>query len=40
MTHADTTSLESYIDFNPQTSIDEGLGKFVEWYKSYYNISI
>jgi UDP-glucuronate 4-epimerase len=40
MTHADTTSLESYINFKPQTSIDEGIGKFVEWYKAYYNTTI
>lgn len=31
-THADTTALETYVGFKPQTSVEEGVGKFVEWY--------
>ena len=31
-THADTRALEDYIEFKPQTSVKEGVGKFVEWY--------
>ena len=31
-THADTTALEEYVQFKPQTSIEEGVRKFVEWY--------
>jgi UDP-glucuronate 4-epimerase len=31
-THADTTALEEYIKFKPQTSVDEGVNRFVEWY--------
>lgn len=38
-TFADVSELESDIDFKPNTSIDEGLSKFVEWYKSYYSIN-
>ena len=39
-TYADMTDLEEAIDFKPSTSIEEGLTKFVEWYKAYYKISI
>ncbi len=38
MTYADTTDLEKAIGFKPSTSIEEGLGKFVEWYKEFYKI--
>lgn len=39
-TYADVSDLERDIDFKPSTSIDEGLGKFVDWYKDYYNVEI
>ncbi|SNY15340.1 UDP-glucuronate 4-epimerase [Orenia metallireducens] len=35
-TYADVSDLEEDIDFKPDTSIEEGIGKFVEWYKEYY----
>lgn len=35
-TYADVSDLERDIGFRPSTSIEEGLGKFVEWYKEYY----
>jgi UDP-glucuronate 4-epimerase len=38
-TYADVSDLEEAIGFRPNTSIEEGLGKFVNWYKEYYNIS-
>ena len=37
-TYADTSDLEKAIDFKPSTSIEEGLEKFVTWYKEFYNI--
>ncbi len=37
-TYADTTDLERVINFKPQTSIEVGLGKFVEWYKQFYEL--
>ncbi len=37
-TYADVTDLMNDFDFKPSTSIDEGLGKFVEWFKEYYKI--
>lgn len=36
-TYADVTDLMNDFDFKPSTSIDEGLGKFIEWFKNYYN---
>ncbi len=37
-TYADVTPLIEKYGFKPSTSIEEGLGKFVEWYKEYYKI--
>jgi len=39
-TYADISDLEKDIDFKPSTSIEDGLGKFVDWYKKYYNINL
>ena len=36
-THADTFALEEYINFKPQTTIEYGVAKFIEWYKTFYN---
>lgn len=36
-THADTSALEEYISFRPQTTIELGVSKFIEWYKIFYN---
>jgi UDP-glucuronate 4-epimerase len=38
-TLADTSKLESLVQFRPGTSIETGLARFVEWYKSFYRIS-
>jgi UDP-glucuronate 4-epimerase len=37
-TSADTDALREYTGFQPATSIDEGIAKFVEWYLNYYGI--
>lgn len=34
-THADATSLQNYVDFKPETSIEEGISHFVDWYKEW-----
>lgn len=39
-TYADVSELERDIEFKPSTSIEDGLGKFVEWYKEYYNVKL
>lgn len=36
-TFADMTDFIKQFNFQPQTSIKEGLERFVSWYKSYYN---
>ncbi|SDI42258.1 NAD-dependent epimerase [Natribacillus halophilus] len=35
-TYADIESLQLATGFSPSTTIDEGIGTFVEWYKRYY----
>jgi len=35
-TWADVEDLFEYIDYRPQVGIEEGIAKFVEWYKGYY----
>jgi len=35
-THADIDDLERDTGFRPSTSIEEGVGRFVEWYRAYY----
>ncbi len=35
-TYADTRSLESYINFKPNTSIKVGVKKFIDWYLKFY----
>ena len=38
-TYADIKGLESAISFSPETSINEGLERFVDWYKSYITLN-
>lgn len=37
-TLADTSELEAAIGFRPQTTIEDGLSKFVAWYRNYYRV--
>lgn len=37
-TLSDTQRLQSWVDFQPQVSIEEGLTRFVDWYRSYYRV--
>ncbi|POB13206.1 NAD-dependent epimerase [Halobacteriovorax sp. DA5] len=37
-TYADVVDLFKKIDFKPSTSLNEGIAKFVEWYKSFYMV--
>ncbi len=39
-TYAEVSDLEETVGFKPATSIEDGLGKFVDWYKNYYKIII
>ncbi|UJF35536.1 NAD-dependent epimerase [Paenibacillus hexagrammi] len=37
-TYADVNELIADIDYKPQTSIEEGVGHFIKWYKRYYGV--
>ena len=38
VTFADTSALESDYGFKPSTSLRDGLRRFAEWYKEFYNV--
>ena len=35
-TFADVDALTKAVGFKPSTSIEDGIGKFITWYKEYY----
>ena len=39
-TYANVEDLFRDIDFQPQTNIKDGVGKFVEWYVDYYGVKL
>ena len=39
-THADTGALEKYIGFKPETTVEQGVERFINWYSKYYEHSI
>ena len=39
-TYADIADLSHEVGFSPETSIETGIPKFVDWYKSYYKITV
>jgi UDP-glucuronate 4-epimerase len=38
-TYADVSDLEHDLGFKPHTSVEEGVRRFVEWYKTYFAIA-
>lgn len=38
MTWADTSDLERDLGYRPDTPIEVGVGRFIEWYREYYKI--
>jgi UDP-glucuronate 4-epimerase len=36
-TEADTSALEQYTGFRPATPVEEGIRRFVAWYREYYH---
>lgn len=38
-TYADIDRISSAVDFRPTTGIEEGLGRFVDWYKSFHKVN-
>jgi len=39
-TYADVESLVDDIGYKPKTGLEEGIGKFVDWYRDYYGRSL
>ncbi len=37
-THADISDLSNWVDFRPNTSIQEGIKHFVDWYTAFYTV--
>ncbi|MDH5778863.1 MAG: NAD-dependent epimerase/dehydratase family protein, partial [Gammaproteobacteria bacterium] len=37
-TSADVSELENAVGFRPDTPVQEGIDRFVKWYREYYNI--
>ena len=37
-TFANTEALKAWIGFVPSTPIEQGIGRFVEWYRGYYGV--
>ena len=35
-THADISSAKADLGYSPHTTLDEGVAKFVAWFKDYY----
>ena len=40
ITYADIDDLKNEINFTPQTSIEQGLKNFIDWYRSFYSQNI
>ena len=36
--HADVEGLVEDFDYQPKTKVEEGVDKFIEWYRSYYKV--
>ncbi|MBK7900153.1 MAG: NAD-dependent epimerase [Azonexus sp.] len=37
-TYADTALLDQWVGFAPATSVKEGVGRFIAWYRDYYKV--
>jgi UDP-glucuronate 4-epimerase len=37
-TYANVDDLVADFDYKPATTLEYGIGKFVDWYKEYYNV--
>ena len=37
-TYADISELAEDLNYTPFTSLDEGVKKFIDWYKDYYKL--
>jgi UDP-glucuronate 4-epimerase len=39
-TYADVEVLKEDIGYHPDTSVEDGVARFVEWYLDFYNINL
>ena len=39
-TYADVSDLIEDLDYQPDTGIEEGIRRFVKWYKAYYGVTV
>jgi len=37
-TYADVSDLMNDVNYKPETTIEEGIGRFVDWYRDYYKV--
>ena len=37
-TYADVDDFTREVDFTPKTPISEGIGRFIDWYRSYHHL--
>ena len=37
-TYADVVDLVRDFDYKPSITVKQGVAKFIEWYKNYYNV--
>ena len=37
-TAANTSALEAWVGFKPSTSIETGVQRFADWYRSFYGV--
>ncbi len=37
-TYADVADLEAEVGFRPETTIEDGIGRFIAWYKDYHGV--
>ncbi len=37
-TSADVSDLADYVGFRPETTVETGVGRFVDWYRDFYNV--
>ncbi len=38
-TYSDSSKLYDWIKFKPNTTVKDGVAKFIEWYKNFYNVN-
>lgn len=37
-TYADVSALREELGYNPSTTVEDGVGKFIDWYREYYGV--